>query len=73
MRVQQDFRRAGAQGRQSGADPPIDATHLKAHRTAASLLKRALFPDRVGRTKRRPELQVARNLRRALAGPSSCC
>lgn len=23
----------------------IDATHLKAHRTAASLLKRGLFPD----------------------------
>ena len=28
----------------------IDATHLKAHRTAASLLK-GLFPDRIGRTK----------------------
>ncbi len=23
----------------------IDATHLKAHRTAASLLKRGLYPD----------------------------
>ena len=23
----------------------IDATHLKAHRTAASLLKKRLFPD----------------------------
>ena len=23
----------------------IDATHLKAHRTAASLLKKGLFPD----------------------------
>ena len=23
----------------------IDTTHLKAHRTAASLLKRGLFPD----------------------------
>lgn len=26
----------------------IDATHLKAHRTAASLLKKALFPDVLG-------------------------
>jgi hypothetical protein len=23
----------------------IDATHLKAHRTAASLLKKGMFPD----------------------------
>ncbi|MDZ7823029.1 MAG: IS5 family transposase [Ahrensia sp.] len=29
----------------------IDATHLKAHRTAASLLKKGLFPRRIGRTK----------------------
>jgi len=29
----------------------IDATHLKAHRTAASLLKRGSFPRRIGRTK----------------------
>ena len=29
----------------------IDATHLKAHRTAASLLKKGLFPDVFGRTK----------------------
>ena len=26
----------------------IDATHLKAHRTAASLLKKGLFPAAVG-------------------------
>ena len=26
----------------------IDATHLKAHRTAASLLKKGLFPDASG-------------------------
>lgn len=26
----------------------IDATHLKAHRTAASLLKKGLFPDALG-------------------------
>ena len=26
----------------------IDATHLKAHRTAASLLKGGLFPDLLG-------------------------
>ncbi|MFC0148285.1 IS5 family transposase [Sphingobium scionense] len=29
----------------------IDATHLKAHRTAASLLKRGCSPRRIGRTK----------------------
>ena len=41
----------------------IDATHLKAHRTAASLLKRACSPTY--RThERRPELQAARGLRR---------
>ena len=28
-----------------GAALMIDATHLKAHRTAASLLKKGLFPD----------------------------
>lgn len=26
----------------------IDATHLKAHRTAASLLKKGMFPDEPG-------------------------
>jgi putative transposase len=41
----------------------IDATHLKAHRTAASLLKKGLFPDVSGR-QRRLELQAARSLRR---------
>jgi transposase len=29
----------------------IDSTHLKAHRTAASLLKKGLFPGCIGRTK----------------------
>ena len=29
----------------------IDATHLKAHRTAASLLKRGMFPDVSGEPK----------------------
>ena len=29
----------------------IDATHLKAHRTAASLLKKGLFPDVSGAPK----------------------
>ncbi|WP_249212880.1 IS5 family transposase [Acetobacter thailandicus] len=29
----------------------IDATHLKAHRTAASQLKKGLFPRHIGRTK----------------------
>ena len=37
-----------------GRDPErvmIDATHLKAHRTAASLLKKGLFPDVSGAPK----------------------
>jgi putative transposase len=29
----------------------IDATHLKAHRTAASLLKKGMFPDVLGAPK----------------------
>lgn len=29
----------------------VDATHLKAHRTAASLLKKGAVPRRIGRTK----------------------
>ena len=37
----------------------IDATHLKAHRTAVSLLKKGLFPDVSGH-QRRPELEAAR-------------
>jgi putative transposase len=41
----------------------IDATHLKAHRTAASLLKKGLFPDVSGATIGRLELQAARRLR----------
>jgi len=49
-RVQQDFcelaRKAGKSGRLM-----IDATHLKAHRTAASLLKKGLFPDVSGAPK----------------------
>ena len=43
------FAALSAQGAQSGgskSDPlMIDATHLKAHRTAASLLKKGMFPD----------------------------
>jgi len=42
----------------------IDSTHLKAHRTAASLLKRGDSPRLIGRTKRRSELQAACGLRR---------
>ena len=40
----------------------IDATHLKAHRTAASLLKKGLFPTYRAH-ERRPELQAARRMR----------
>ena len=39
----------------------IDATHLKAHRTAASLLKKGLFPT-IRCTGGGPELQAARGL-----------
>ncbi|MFC7556275.1 IS5 family transposase [Pseudoroseomonas wenyumeiae] len=43
---------AGLAGRKGQPDRlMIDATHLKAHRTAASLLKKGLFPRRIGRTK----------------------
>ena len=48
--VQQDFRRVDAQGRKP-EQVMIDATHLKAHRTAASLLKKGLFPDVSGAPK----------------------
>ena len=43
------FAALSAQGARSGGGKPdqlmIDATHLKAHRTAAILLKKGLFPD----------------------------
>lgn len=42
----------------------IDATYLKAHRTAASVLKRARSPTYRAR-ERRPELKTARRLRRS--------
>ena len=35
----------GSEGRGKHEQLMIDATHLKAHRTAASLLKKGLFPD----------------------------
>ena len=40
----------------------IDATHLKAHRTAASLLKKGLFPTYRAH-QGRPELEAARRMR----------
>jgi|HubBroStandDraft_5_1064220.scaffolds.fasta_scaffold88676_2 putative transposase len=49
-RIQQDFRELA----RKGGKPErimIDATHLKAHRTAASLLKKGLFPDVSGAPK----------------------
>ncbi len=45
------FNRIFAELADKGAKPDrltIDATHLKAHRTAASLLKKGLFPDASG-------------------------
>jgi len=48
------FNRIFAELAGAAGDPDqvmIDATHLKAHRTAASLLKRGLFPDVSGAPK----------------------
>ena len=42
----------------------IASTYLKAHRTAASLLKKGLFPAASGDTQGRAELQAPRRLRR---------
>ena len=41
----------GSEGRGKHEQLMIDATHLKAHRTAASLLKKGLFPDVSGELK----------------------
>jgi transposase len=46
----------------------IDATHLKVHRTAASLLKRGCFPPHRAH-ERRPELKAPRCLRRRGQAP----
>jgi putative transposase len=60
------FNKIFAELARKGAKPErimIDATHLKAHRTAASLLKKACSPTY--RTHQRgPELQTSRGLRR---------
>ena len=48
------FNKIFAELARKGAKPErimIDATHLKAHRTAASLLKEGLFPDVSGARK----------------------
>ncbi len=37
----------------------IDSTHLKAHRTVASLLKKGAFPRCIGRTKGIPSPKAA--------------
>ncbi len=42
----------------------IASTHLKAHRTAASLLKKGLFPAASGDPQGRADLQAPRRLRR---------
>jgi hypothetical protein len=42
----------------------IDATHLKGHRTAASLLKKGGYTPTYRTHQRRPELQTLRHLRR---------
>ena len=44
------FAKLAAQGRKPN-QLLVDAIYLKAHRTAASLLKEGLFPGRIGRTK----------------------
>jgi hypothetical protein len=50
----------------------IDATHLKAHRTAASLLKKEPVPRRIGRTKGGLNSKAARGLRPVADARSSC-
>jgi transposase len=58
----------------SGSKPErlmIDATYLKAHWTAASLLKKGLFPPHWAH-QRRPELEASRCVC-VRASPSSCC
>jgi putative transposase len=55
------FAELAAEG--SKSDRLIDASHLKAHRTAASLLKKGLLPDE-GTHEGRPERQAARGVRR---------
>ena len=60
------FNKIFAELARKGAKPErimIDATHLKAHRTAASLLKKACSPTYRAH-QRRPELQTSRRLRR---------
>ena len=62
--VQQDFRHIGAKG----GKPErilIDATDPKAHRTAASLLKKGLFPDVSGVTWGGLNSKLHRGLRRS--------
>ena len=51
----------------------IDATHLKAHRTAASLLKKGPVPRRIGRTKGglNSKLHAVKPPRKVLPQPSS--
>jgi hypothetical protein len=44
----------------------IDATHLKAHRTAASLLKKGAYSPTYRAHQRRPELQAARGFATAM-------
>src|ERR1700722_7897209 len=51
----------------------IDATHLKAHRTAASLLKKAPVPRRIGRTKCGLLHALCDGRGRSLVTRRSCC
>ncbi len=62
-----DFDRIFAARAGGGPKPErvmIDSTHLKAHRTAASLLKKGAVPRPHWAHERRPELEAPRCLRR---------
>ena len=50
----------------------IDATHLKAHRTAASLLKKGLFPD-VSDAPKAARIRSSMLCATAMAARWSCC
>ena len=52
--------------------PTIDATHLKVHRTATSLLKMGMFPDLSGAPKA-ARTPACTRCATARAGRSSCC
>ncbi len=65
------FSALSAQGGKPG-QLMIDATHLKAHRTAASLLKKGLFPD-VSDVPKAARIRSSMPYAMARADRWSCC